>query len=183
VPNISATDVWSFHQGGVCDAQTEKSVAKNVQRPGLLLRVANGKRVWLGKVGAEVNRNYKTFINDLTKEPPTFLLDASLVSQRETGISNVLIAKLCADLLKEREGKVSFTQWDCESRVIAVLVSLYDDIEAVTCLVHLTMQVDIDELLLTHLPLPIRLNADDTYSNWESFWAGVPRDILHVQTK
>ena len=44
----------------------------------------------------------------------------------------MLIARLAADYLKERRGKVSPIQWDNERRVIAVLVSLFGDIDAAT---------------------------------------------------
>ena len=58
----------------------------------------NGKRVQLGKAGSEANRNYKRFINEITKEPslaPPELVGNSIKA------GGTLIAELCDCFLKD----------------------------------------------------------------------------------
>ena len=60
----------------------------------------NGKRIYHGVAGTpEADRNYKRFIHDLTKEPPSFPPETG-TNIGTAGANNVLVAELCDKFLK-----------------------------------------------------------------------------------
>ena len=83
-----------------------------------------------GKTKAEreaaAEKAYEQFRAELDGNSPT-VPKIEYSPPQNDGTRDTLVAELCSAFLKERKGKISTKQWDNESRVIAVIVSLFGD--------------------------------------------------------
>jgi integrase len=86
--------------------------------------VIDGQRVHLGVYGSpEAEKEYRRVIAEW---------NTGMIAPKPERTENITVAELVLRFLKERQGKVSFTQWDNERRTAVVLVSLYGDTDTAT---------------------------------------------------
>ncbi|MCL2006037.1 MAG: hypothetical protein FWG73_07705 [Planctomycetaceae bacterium] len=84
--------------------------------------IIDGQRIHLGIFGTpEAETEYRRLVAEW---------NANIVAPKQINSADCTVAELVLRFLKEREGKVSHTQWDNERRTAAVLVSLYGDADA-----------------------------------------------------
>ena len=80
--------------------------------------VIDGRRIYLGIYGTpEAEKEYRRAVAEW---------NTGIITPK-TNTADVTVAELVLRFLKERQGKVSHTQWDNERRATIVLVSLYGD--------------------------------------------------------
>ena len=84
--------------------------------------IIDGQRVYLGLYGTpEAEKEYRRVVAEW---------NIGIITPNKTDTAGITVAELVLRFLKEREGKVSPTQWDNERRIGEVLVSLYEDTNA-----------------------------------------------------
>jgi integrase len=85
--------------------------------------VIDGRRIHLGIYGTpEAEKEYRRVVAEW---------NTGIIAPKQTSTADITVAELVLRFLKERQQKVSHTQWDNERRAAIVLVSLYGDLDAV----------------------------------------------------
>jgi hypothetical protein len=97
---------------------------KRRNRQDTAFTVIDGQRIHLGVYGTpEAEKEYRRVVAEW---------NAGVIAPRQANSVGVTVAELVLRFLKERQNKVSATQWDNERNTAAVLVELYGDMDAAT---------------------------------------------------